>query len=72
MIIVIESARPILSNRLNAKTFEYYVKHWEVIGYSWDGHCMCTKKVFNEKIEHPFLDISRQRMLRYLEEQLGV
>ena len=72
MKIVIESARPVLSYKSSPKGFEYYVKHWEVIGYFWDGNCMCTKKAFNEKIDHPFLDITRQRMVRYLDDQLGV
>ena len=72
MKIVIESARPIISYKSSKTGFEYYVKYWEVIGYTWDGNCMCTKKVFDEKIDHPFLDISRQRMVRYLEDQLGV
>lgn len=63
MIIEIESAKPLLSTQLNAKTFYHYVKYWKVKGYSWDGNCMCTKKPIDVKINWPYLVVDRNVMV---------
>lgn len=71
MKIVIESAKPELSEKLSAKNIEYYVLHWNVTGYFWDGNCMCTKKDFNYKIDWPFLDCSRSNMQNMIKQKAG-
>ena len=72
MKIVIESARPELTEIIQAKTFEFQVKHWNVSGYTWDGKCMCTKKTFDLKIYWPFLDCGRKTMEGLVKKKTGL
>jgi hypothetical protein len=44
MKIVIEKAEPVLGYK---SKFARYVKHWDVSGYTWNGDCICTKKMFS-------------------------
>lgn len=70
MKIIVESIHPFLSYKSSNNNYEYYVKHWNVTGYTWDGDCMCTKKIFNLKLEHHELIFSKIEVLEMLKELL--
>lgn len=72
MTIEIKNANPVIGSALDAKRFVYYVKHWTVTGYTWDGSCMCTKKDFNIEVEYPHLDCSRRSLERLVRESLSL
>lgn len=61
-VIVIESAKPFLSHKPTKNGFGYYVKHWDVSGYRWDGDCMCSKAPFRIQAPIQELEITLSRL----------
>ena len=56
--IVIEKAEPVLSWKQVQAGFGRYVKHWVVIGWFWDGECMCSREDFKLEVPIQKLEVS--------------
>lgn len=65
--IVIQTAKPVISEQVILQGYKYYVKYWLVSGYSWDGDCMCTRRNFHEvKLDIKTLEASQELVINEL------
>ena len=69
-LIEISDAEPILSWKQVKGGYGYYVKHWEVEGYTWNGECHCTYRTFKEIVEINKLEVSRLELKALLVDKI--